>query len=289
MKKKKIKIIIVLFICIAFLLGCRMIQLSLKQPVYYRYLVEHYLPTVADSLYETSIINLIYITNIWDEIQVTNVTFDEHPELTATVYGTNSTQYGIYKVVNVLLYLEWDQSATDTLPDVAKIHNIQVTYSNQRSQTIVIGKLYIHSGESAENLLKAVDCLPLYSSERLQTYEALEEILINGFSPATLEWIEDADIIEELSFSYENNDLIQPSNPITVNNRNLIKFIMKLKGLDKKRLASLESKYDYYEFEPQIELYDRFEDKYFVTVFNPYITLEFDNYFDVRDYLKRRR
>ena len=289
MKKKNLIIIIGLCTCVVFLLVCKIKQLSLKQPIFYRYLVEHYLPTIADSVYETSTINLIYFTNIWDESQVTNVTFDEHPELTASVARSHAKNYGIYKVVNVVLYMEWNQTAIDMLPDVARVNNIQVTYSNQRSQSVDIGKLYIYSGESTENLLQAVDCLPLYRSERLQTYEASEEMFMKGFSPVTLECIEAADIIEALSLTYENHDLIQPSKPIMVNNKNPIEFKMKLKGFVKKRLTSLESKYDYYQIEPQIELYDKFNNKFFVTIYNPYITLEFDNYFDVRNYLKRRR
>jgi hypothetical protein len=251
--------------------------------------VEHYLPSIADSVYETSTINLIYITNAWDDNQITNVTFDEHPELTATVYGSQSKQYGIYKVVNVVLFFEWNQNVVDALPKVAKINTIQVTYSNRQSHTVDIGKWYLYSGESAENLLEPVDCLPLYDSERFQTYEASLDLFIKGFSPTTLECIEDADIIEALSFTYGNYDLLQPSEPIMVRDKSQIEFKMKIKNSKMNRLISYDSYYDYYEIEPQIELSDEFNHQYFVTIANPYTTLQFKNYKDVKKYLQRRR
>ncbi|MDF2543867.1 MAG: hypothetical protein K0S47_3585 [Herbinix sp.] len=289
MKKKKSLIIFGLCICVVFLIVFKLNQLSLKQPIYYRYLVEHYLPSIADSVYETSTINLIYITNAWDDNQITNVTFDEHPELTATVYGSQSKQYGIYKVVNVVLFFEWNQNVVDALPKVAKINTIQVTYSNRQSHTVDIGKWYLYSGESAENLLEPVDCLPLYDSERFQTYEASLDLFIKGFSPTTLECIEDADIIEALSFTYGNYDLLQPSEPIMVRDKSQIEFKMKIKNSKMNRLISYDSYYDYYEIEPQIELSDEFNHQYFVTIANPYTTLQFKNYKDVKKYLQRRR
>lgn len=288
MRKHRFKILIVSSICFIFILFIIFTKISLKQPVYYRYLVTHYLPTVADSVYFTSTIELIYITNSWDKKQVTSVTFEDCPELKVLPYTTYSKKYGTYKVMTTVLYLEWDQDAVDVLPDVVEVNKIIVEYSNQTSQSVDIGRLSIYSGDDSDDILEAVGGMPLVETERLQLYEAQKNVMINGFSPTTLEIIKEADIIESLSLTYNNYDLIQPTEPIMLERTGILEFIMKIKGSRLKRLMELKCKYDFYEIDAQIEFYKEEGSKHFVTVFNYPIKLEFDNFFDVRKYLKWR-
>ncbi len=262
-------------------------RLALEEPIYYRYLVEHYLPTIPDSVVETSSIRLSYVADIKDKREITNVTFNNHPKLDVTVTDHVTKKYWIYKLVTVTLFLEWDIDKADVLPKFVEINSIDVNYSNKSSQVVDIGNIYIYSGEASEEILEPVDCLPLYDLVRKQTYETPEKVSIEGFSDSTNKFLENEDILESLSFRFNNFDLLNSSKPISIPKGQQIEFKMKIKDITKKDFFTT-SKFDFYEFRPQIILFDESGNEYFVSVYNPCIFHEFDSYDDVRKFIKRR-
>ncbi|MDO5521387.1 MAG: hypothetical protein Q4G58_12920 [bacterium] len=286
-KKNRILLLVLILVGIGTVTGVVHKRL-LKQPVYYRYLMEHYLPTVADSIQETCITELIYITNFNDKKEVVTVTFDNYPGLKVEVLDQTSERYGIYKVMTVSLYWEWDQKKDAVLPSVAKIDTIHVNYSDTSSQIVDIGQISIYSGESSEHLLEAVDCTPLYESERVQTYETRQELEIKGFSDSTKETLKKADLIESLSLTCEVMDITNRLEPTRASSGSQVEFKMNIKGSKENRLLELESHYDYYEIEPQILLSDKGGNEHFTTVFNPPLVLCFSNRKEIKEYLQRR-
>lgn len=263
-------------------------EYSVKEPIYYRYLVQHYLPTISESLYEPSTIELMYLTDITDGKKVTNVTFIDHPELKVKVIGENTEQYGLYKRVRVVLYMDWNPDVVDALPEVAEVNKILVDYSNETSQEVDIGSLYIYSGQTEKKLLKGIDAIPLWDSERVQVYQVNKTIMFQGFSELSQKLLNEADIIDFYSLDSKQHNLLDLTMPIKLERDEEIVFNMTIKGPYEKRLLTLNSKYDYYELEPKLIFYDESGTEYFSAVNNQWVSLEFETFKDVREYIKSR-
>ncbi|WP_066714581.1 hypothetical protein [Clostridium sp. Marseille-P299] len=263
-------------------------KLKIDEPIYFRYLVEHYLPTIPDSVVETSTLQLIYVQNITDEREVTEVSFINHPELIVSVLNKDITNHGIYKISNATLFLEWDQNAINELPESIETNNIQVKYSDDSSQIIDIGKICIYSGMSEQELLEAVNSVPLWELERVQTYKANDTLMIDGLSEISKEFLSKADIIKSYSLIGDNNDMTDVSGAVKLEKYEELEFNMQLKDFDRTRLIDLNSNYDYYQLRPKLVFHKESGESYFTEIHNPPISIKFKNYGDVRNYVKRR-
>lgn len=263
-------------------------KLKIDEPIYFRYLVEHYLPTISDSTVVNHNLELIYVQDITDDKDVTEVRFINHPELNVLVLSNFEEKYGIYKLKNVTLYLEWDQSAIDVLPETAEVNGIQVTYSDNSSQEVDIGRICIYSGMSDKQLLEAVDAVPLWGLERVQTYKTNDTLIIDGLSEITREYLNMADIIQSYSLKGNNIEITDVSGAVKLERNGELEFNMQLKDFDRKRFIDLNSNYDYYQIRPQLIYHKESGERYFTDIYNHPVTIRFDNYRDARNYVKRR-
>lgn len=263
-------------------------NLKIDEPIYFRYLVEHYLPTISDSLVETSILQLNYLQDITDEREVTEVSFINHPELIVSVLYNDIEKVGVYKISSATLYLEWDQSTLDELPKSIEVNDILVKYSDDSSQKIDIGSICIYSGLSEEHLLKAVNSIPLWELKRVQTYKTNETLMIDGLSEVSKRILNQADIIQSYSLLGNNIDITDVSEAVKLEKYEVLEFNMQLKDFDRMRFIDLNSTYDYYQIRPELVFHTESGESYFTAIHNPPISIHFQNYHDVRSYVKRR-
>ena len=275
-------IVIVTSICI----GIRN-HLALEEPLYFRYLVEHYLPTVADSVLETSTIELMYLTEISDKRKIIKVSFVGHPELNVEVLGsvTDLSSYGIYSKRTVTLYLDWDSYASGISDEVKEVNTLNVEYSDQSSQLVDIGRICIYGGNPSENLLEAIGALPLFRTKRIQKYEAKAKLKVVGFSDTSMELMNDFYIMDYASINEQDYRCVTLDQPILIQPFNLLEFKMELKISEEQEIIGLDSPYDFYEIEPKLIFYDEDGNEHFVPVQNSPKWIDFNNYFDVRKYL----
>lgn len=279
--------VILITICIC--LGIRNHEL-LKEPVYFRCLIEHYLPAVADSVYETSTIELLYLTDVADNRKIMNVSFVDHPELNVEVLdsGTETSEYGIYSQKAVTLYLEWDSYATGMSGENVEVNTLIMEYSDQSSQRVDIGRICIYGGNPSETLLEAVTAIPLSGTERIQTYEAKEKLKVTGFSDTSMELMNEFYIMYYTYLNEKDFRSVTFDQPIWLQPNNQLEFIMELIILEEQEFIGLDSPYDYYEVEPKLIFYSEDGKEHFVPVLNSPKWINFKNYFEVRKYLIRR-
>lgn len=263
-------------------------NLKIDEPIYFRYLVEHYLPTIPDSLVETSTLQLNYLQDITDEREVTEVSFINHPELVVSVLYNDIEKVGVYKISSATLYLEWDQNALDELPKSIEVNDILVKYSDDSSQKIDIGSICIYSGMSEKQLLESVDSTPLWELERVQIYKTNDILMIDGLSEISKRILNQADIIQSYSLLGNNIDITDISGAVKFEKNEELEFNMQLKDFDRMRLTDLNSTYDYYQIRPKLVFHAESGESYFTAIHNPPISIHFQNYRDVRKYVKRR-
>lgn len=259
---------------------------KLEKPVYYRHLIEHFLPTIADSIASTSVIQIMYITDVWDDRTVEQVEMLD--ALTVTVLGNGTERLWPYQVKKISLYLEWNYETMEEVPEVVEINEMKVSYSDSSNEVVKVGKIFIYSGADDKKFIDATGCVPLYDSLRVQNYITKQDILFKGFSPISRECLKEADILESYSLLSEGRDLSQPDTNIEIKKGSKIDFCMTLKGEREDRLRDLESNYDYYELRPKLMFSDSKGKNYLTSIFSPAIYLELGSYSDVKEYLKRR-
>lgn len=261
-------------------------KLKIEEPIYFRYLVEHYLPTIADSLYATSTMELKYVQDFTDKREVKEVAFINHPELKVAVYSNNSKHYGIYKVITQTIYMEWDTSEVGNLPDVAEIDSIQVTYSDGTKQIVDIGRICIYGGKSDEDILEAVDCIPLWESERVQRFRANETIIMEGLSGLSHEFLQSKDIIESYSLVVDEDNIT--NDPCVIKPGQMVVFSMRLNGFDIRTFINSNSNYDYCQIVPQLIYQNESGEVFNTDIYNYPMFIQFKNYQEVREYVKKR-
>ena len=286
LKKKIILLMFSLALCFI-IVGCFFVRNhKLEKPVYYQHLIEHFLPTIADSTVSTSIIHIMYITDAWDDRKVEQVEMLD--ALTVTVLGDDTERLWPYQVKKVSLYLEWNYETTEEVPKAVEINEMKVSYSDSSDELVKVGKIFIYSGADDKKFIEATGCVPLYDSLRVQNYITKQDILFKGFSPISMECLKEADILESFSLLSEGRDLSQPDTNIEIKKGSKIDFSMVLKGTREGRLRDLASNYDYYELRPKLMFSDSKGKNYLTSIFSPAIYLELDSYSDVKEYLKRR-
>ena len=262
-------------------------RVKIGEPIYFRYLVEHYLPTISDSAVATSTMQLMYVQDFTDKRELAEVEFIDHPELKVTVISREATDYIVYKVIDATLFLAWDSEAVPSLPEVAEVNWIQVTYSDGSSQKIDIGRICIYGGESDERNLEAVGGIPLWESERLQTYQAKDSLIIDGLAQLSKEFLEMTDLIEAYSFEVDGNEVTEF--PIEVKADQEIEFRMSLNGFDANRFIDANSEYDYFQMVPQLRYHKESGETYTTDIHNYPVMIWFRNFKEVRNYAKERR
>ncbi|HCL02016.1 MAG TPA: hypothetical protein DHW61_06295 [Lachnoclostridium phytofermentans] len=255
-------------------------KLKIEEPIYFRYLVEHYLPTIVDSM------ELKYVQDFTDKRKVKEVEFTNHPELKVEVYPKYTQHYGIYKVITETIYMKWDTNVVSNLPDVAEIDSIQVTYSDGTKQIVDIGRICIYGGKSDRDILEAVDCIPLWESERMQKYKATETIIMEGLSELSHEFLQTKDIIESYSLVVDDDNIT--NGPCVIKPGQMVVFSMRLNGFDVRKFINSNSNYDYCKIVPQL-IYQKESGEVFTTdIYNDPMIVQFENYQEVREYVKKR-
>lgn len=287
--KKKVFLIITMVAVLIIIMGCIISnKVSINSPIYYRYLVQRYLPSVADSLKETSTIELNYITNVNDSKEVSKITFVNAPELQVVVDGQSEERYGIYKRCTVGLYMEWNQEKLNQLPQVVQVEKIHVEYSDHSMQTVNIGKIDLYSGKESE-LLEATSAIPLWESERVQEYVARQSLIMEGLSEQSKELLGEEDILDTVSLKSGEEDLFNLKEPVRLEKGDPVICKMTYKAVEKGRLLDESSQYDAYEIEPKIQFRDMSGKEKFVVIYNANVIRQFKDYWGVRRYIKKRQ
>lgn len=276
----------ILAICIG--IGIRM-QQELTEPVYFRHLIQHYLPAVADSGIATSTINLMYISDSKDECHIINVSFDGHPELKVMVYNTSTNKFGSYYLNKVCLYMEWESYEAGISDEIAEINTLSVEYANHKRQTVDIGKVYIYGGNPSDNVLEAIGAMPFIDKERSQSYESKEDLQLNGLSDSTVELMKEMDIMDYANLNGIDYRNVTSEEPIPILTNSQVDFIMVLRNSWKEELFQFNTNHDYYNIEPKLIILDKDGEEHFVPIFNQPKNITFKNYREVRKYLKLRR
>lgn len=261
-------------------------KMKIGEPIYFRYLVERYLPTIADGSTATSTMELMYVQDFTDKRKVKEVEFIHHPELKVEVYPKYSQHYGIYKVLTHTMYMKWDTNVVGSLPDVAGIDSIQVTYSDGSKQIVDIGRICIYGGKSEEDTLEAVDCIPLWASERMQKYKVTETILMEGLSELSHEFLQTKDIIESYSLVVDEDNIT--NDRCVIKPGQMVVFSMRLNGFDVRKFINSNSNYDYCQIVPQLIYQKESGEVFTIDIYNFPIIVYFENYQEVREYVKKR-
>jgi hypothetical protein len=278
-------IAIVLTICFSVLFG---FYCKLDNPVFFKQYCEYYLPMEDNNDYGESFY-FQYVTNVNDNREVVNISFNEAPELILYANENNNFGgfavntdykkgqiYGRYSIRTVNAHV--NKLQVDNIKKEYRVSKATVWFNNGENMEVDIGDIYFYTPEISNEYLQSNMSSSSTSGESKTGYRVKEDITLESLSSPLMQYVEElVDInIEDTDYRVASGIQIKKGGALN------IKSVFRVP-------KDIESQFTFYNIKPVLNYKNKSGEMFSTRVYNINYVPTYDiNFYRLILYLRER-